>query len=271
MINRAMQMYQVEIYAPTDLFTGTLLDGELVYNKSKKCLVFLVFDVVCYKGKSTITMNYIDRYEIINNIFPTNTEWNEKCTVTEAKVVAHITNRIISVPSTISNLLLYSKPCVPMREFERLYRTLNTLNHESDGFIFTPIYSSVRRNTHKFMYKWKYKPTIDLLHRDRKLFGVSNDGQLTDITVLFPEYTFTYTEQQHELIEMCIAIEGTCINLTYLRTRTDKKHPNSKRTILSVLHEIIHHISIHDIVETSSRAATFKPTRKRKRSVHQTI
>ena len=256
LINRALCMYQVEIYAPTSMFDGTMFDGELVYNHKENCLVYLVFDVIRFKGRSTITMNYIDRYKIINNAFPSESEWNETHTPKQAYDLTFSTNRIISIPSTICRILFYSKPCVQMRDFESLYRTSRTLNHESDGYIFTPIYASVKRNTHKYMYKWKFSPTVDLQCHNSQLYCIDPRGELIQISKLFPMYQFVYAKQGNIIVEFTVKINETRISLDYVRNREDKRKPNSYITVASVFKEVQDHITFKEIIELSHHAAT---------------
>ena len=257
MIDRSMKMYQIEIFAPKEVFEGTLFDGELVYNENEKSLVFLAFDVVRYCGKSTITMNYVDRYKIINGAFPNPIDVTSKhSTQEQVHKIAVATNRIVCIPSSICRVLAYSKMCVQVKNFESMYRTINTLGHKSDGFIFTPIYSSVRKYTHRYMYKWKYVDTIDILCQELEMLCLSDNGHLTPLQKEFPQYNFHLSSDASGMIEVSVTRNVSDITLVYIRQRCDKVKPNSKKTIALILEEVDDKIQICDIANMATVAAT---------------
>ena len=50
-----------------DLFSGTLFDGEFIKEMNGNW-VYIINDIAYYKGKNIITLNFTERYEIINDI-----------------------------------------------------------------------------------------------------------------------------------------------------------------------------------------------------------
>ena len=69
MIDRALIMYEVEVWGNKHFFTGgTLLDGELTWDgPEERALAFLVFDVVAVSGERCTARPFGDRLQIIHN------------------------------------------------------------------------------------------------------------------------------------------------------------------------------------------------------------
>jgi hypothetical protein len=71
-LNRAMQFYSIQVKMKTsgkDLFNGTILDGELVYNTDKLQYEYQIFDCIAFKGEDVKGKNYIERMKYVSDIF----------------------------------------------------------------------------------------------------------------------------------------------------------------------------------------------------------
>jgi hypothetical protein len=182
------------------------------------------------------------------------------------------TGKIVAIPDSASPFIfLYTKPCVKFELFGSLTRSISSLEHESDGFIFTPIDASIRCNTHLDMFKWKYHPTIDLEICSRET-GVEyrcQDGASTVILQrAFPEYefvctmgaAFTFKKEEKFIIETSVCVDekkeavGNKPRITckFHRFRTDKTTANHCKTIRNIVREVLENITLAELVDLSS-------------------
>ena len=74
----------VNINFSEDLYSGTLLDGEIVKNDNNK-YIFLINDIPYYKGNSLITKNFEERNEYIQEILKNNYEPDEELYISKKK------------------------------------------------------------------------------------------------------------------------------------------------------------------------------------------
>ena len=74
----------VNINFSEDLYSGTLLDGEIVKNDNNK-YIFLINDIPYYKGNSLITKNFEERNEYIQKILKNNYEPDEELYISKKK------------------------------------------------------------------------------------------------------------------------------------------------------------------------------------------
>lgn len=274
MINRKLQIYQVEVFAPKDLFLGSVFDGELVWNESQKCLNFLIFDAVAIYGKTSISQqNFRLRYACVGKTFPSYTEWNKTHITGSSEVVslaqkkAKKLTKVIAVPNSSTEetqLFMYSKPFVSFQSFGSLKRSHETsLHHKTDGYIFMPIELKVLRNRHYSMFKWKFEETIDVVierEDDRYILWCQDGPKTVDIKtalapyVLYLEDTKLLDIEKRSIIEISVAkLEGKqhSIKCTFHRCRLDKVVGNDKRTILSILETLPDRVTEAELLHIS--------------------
>jgi hypothetical protein len=126
-------------------------------------------------------------------------------------------------------------PFADFKEFAEDY--LPTVQQKVDGLIMTPVYEPVRMGTHETMFKWKPKDhnTIDFqMKRDPYKEGtwrlyIQEKGQL-----IF-ESTFTGDDEpwyKEDAIVECTYMDGWW---KPIKVRTDKTHPNNRRTFYRTL------------------------------------
>ncbi len=209
----------------------------------------------------------MQRYEIINQTFLSRLDWN-KSHVKDYTVAADTAagfaeqKKIACIPEPDHLLFLYSKPCVLFTLFGSLLRT--KLTHDSDGFIFTPVECPVLQNSHQTMYKWKQSPTIDIMVHGTDSYFCSDNGESMELKLAFPEYRFDFNAINgvvkhkgiHFIIETSIKQNeaGTFV-CRFHRMRTDKKHPNDKRTIANVIAEIQENVTVDELLLLSENTA----------------
>lgn len=208
MMNRALDITIVPLSLPRDAYKGTILDGELVGN------LFLVYDAVYSCGTSVVHMDLIARLQSVGPIV--------------AGILKLKTNPVSVRMKTFFN----------MKDLEEFYtKYLPTLEYKTDGLVFTPVDEPVRSGTHETLFKWKPRDqnTVDFLVKKkdtRWAIYVQERG-----TMYFQGDLF---EPQDWITDGCIA------ECQYIHSRgwkpvglrTDKVHPNNRRTFYNTLTNI---------------------------------
>ena len=72
--NETMSIVQLKF--SNEIFDGSLFEGELVKNEDEKW-IFLINDVMYYKGKNIVTNDFIQRQEVINDFLENEYEYDE--------------------------------------------------------------------------------------------------------------------------------------------------------------------------------------------------
>lgn len=136
----------------------------------------------------------------------------------------------IIVPSKIR---VRCKKMFPYREIKNI-----VLHEKTDGVIFTPVNEAIRMGTHRSLFKWKPldKITIDFLVKNGN-FCIQHESKLL-VVQKDPEFT-------EEGIFECEFDKDTW---KPIKKRTDKSHPNNKRTYERTLINIRENIKFCDLV-----------------------
>lgn len=249
LVNRDLRMFQVEVKADKEYFQGSVFDGELVFARSGQeegDRIFLVFDVVSHRGVSTKTNLFWHRYKLLNLSFQTLGEVTDQdmeeeidLATTQGKVV-HV-NRTHPIKFAVK----------PFADIEDFAEVLNQpREHDSDGFIFTPISCPVLHNTHRSMFKWKYTASIDLSVKDGELWTFEEEPLRTCVHPRtlrvqdFPEGEVGIFEFQ------VTSVDSLQVQIQKFRTRKDKAIANTNKTILNILESCIDKIQIQDILQS---------------------
>jgi hypothetical protein len=212
LINRAFHKEPVKIRLPKD----TLLDGELVTTKSHKIL-FVVHDAVMIKGVDVKNSPLDKRLE-------------------QARAIVRTIIKTAQAPFEIRVKTMW-----PLETFEM--PSLDSFEYETDGLVFTPINEPVRSGTHETMFKWKPRDriTIDFrLLKGCELF-VQDRGE-------------PYKEAELHLKNRRADLpDGTIIECGYgelgwfvEKIRTDKTHPNNRRTYFRTIINIRENIQFEE-------------------------
>ena len=135
---------------------------------------------------------------------------------------------------------------IPLEKFNELP---TEFPYETDGLVFTPVNEPIRTGTHETMFKWKPhdRITIDFLVRGRDLY-IQERGQLYKESEMHVPHNFP---------------DGTIVECGYgelgwtpVKARTDKTHPNNRRTYLRTLvnlRENIGYNEFKDVLDCSSK------------------
>lgn len=224
LVNRALQMFETKLKFPKSAFQGTLLDGELYEDK------FMAYDVLVSGGKNVGHHNFLDRLAIMEEI-----------------VKSTISMKSDAVKIKIKNFYLFI-------DFERfLYEYLPTVTQKVDGLIFTPINEPIRVGTHETLFKWKEKDhnTIDFLTRfeynEWRLY-VQEKGKLIFESVIPPGKVDTSWLKNDMILECQYITDDVPMYWKPLLQRTDKNHPNNRRTFYRTLVNIKEDIKIEEFL-----------------------
>lgn len=231
-INRAMEITMIPLSLPKNTYLGTVLDGELINDR-----LFLIYDAVKVNGEFIGDQNLIDRLLLAEPI------------ITGALKLA--TNPVV----------LRMKNFVNLDDLENLQMNqIPMLDYKSDGLIFTPVNEPVRTGTHETLFKWKPQEqnTVDFLARvlpTKWVLYVQEKGQyyiecelqfhqapqwLTDGAIVECQYMFADTPRWWKPIGL----------------RTDKSHPNNRRTYYNTLTNIKENIQWREFLTCTSRGSS---------------
>jgi len=235
LINRAYQFFCIKMEAESTIYNGTLLDGELIKIDNK--WDFMVHDAVLNCGNK------------INKLTHTNR-------LNDTKMC--LQSFIINNPENTVNIRI--KEFYPFDEFDNFIDNVYNKNIDrSDGIIFMPDKLPVITGTQYSMLKWKppTKHTFDFLINETSfgfeamifhmgkmnifanIYSNNEDGQA------FITRTKSLTNYKNECIVEC-TFNKEKQNFDPILIRTDKTHPNSKRTIERTLFNINENINIDD-------------------------
>lgn len=270
LVDRKLDCFQIPIAANKRAFQGSIFDGELVWQRahdgSRDTQVFLVFDVVAFRGSNEVqSWDYFRRLELIRGVFD-------------------LDGRVISSPEQASRiakegkiicggnahgLSFRPKPCLPMSQLDTLLRQLCTLPYATDGLIFTPVNAPVRAGTAETTFKLKSCHTVDLEVRSGQFYvGLGGTPETATERValssigapLRPDCEFwqrfqdalqgSHAAAQATLIAECrlyLSSEGETL-MAFAGRRGDKAHPNTVRTVLATLTNLRENIQADELL-----------------------
>jgi hypothetical protein len=169
MMDRSLKIYEISVCASKEYFSGTILDGELIYDdivdngQTRKQLTCYFFDVVSVAGISVTNHNLVERRKHIAKIIDLDYGILQTGVYQEKKQKAielASQGKIVPLFNSHEELMFKTKRMWYAKDIERALSV--EVSHKSDGLIFTPINEPVRNNTHWTCYKWKTSHTLDL-------------------------------------------------------------------------------------------------------------
>lgn len=260
MIDRAKNMYEVEIWAHEEYFLkGTLIDGELVWNRTNKdSMIYVAFDVILCRGEYLVRESYKDRLNYLHSIIlcvddSIGGSSIEQQLLEEQKIIAQ---------NNDYNIRMIPKRCVSKNQLNILWGQRFGETHANDGIIFTMDIGGLDTGTSKFVYKWKSEHTIDIYAQVGKNgweFKVNSniDNSLIDINEIGASRTFSVIpnklldalQNRQPCIIECIlrTCEENKASLEPERQRTDKSTANNVRTVLATLLNVEENITAEEI------------------------
>jgi hypothetical protein len=231
-MDRLQRLHMVAMHLPNALYQGSILDGELVFNKATERWNFLVFDAVVVSGVRVSTALFSQRLAAAVEGLSLYTPDNNDCFDVKMKTFFPLRN---------------------WREFrERLDMVVSSL-YETDGLIFTPEMSPYISGRHMSQFKWKPQKdnTIDF----KVMAGAKNWGILDrGIVIAAPVFK----------ADQAALTPGTIIECEYdLETRhwrprhvrPDKDAPNDRLTLERTMVNIKENIQMEEFDSLFSNQA----------------
>ena len=230
-VNRAFDMIEVKIRLNKKVYEGTILDGELYQD------TLMVYDALLVSGKPVGHMNLFQRLTETENMM----------------------KGIIYMKLDKHRLKL--KTFYSMRDYDHfMYEYLPKVEQKIDGLVFTPVNEPVRIGTHETMFKWKprEKNTVDFHMKRGRSFN--NDAvwklYVQEKGKLIYESEFPLSTMNEPWFEEGAIVE--CMYITWekgplwwkpLKRRTDKTHPNNRRTFYRTIANIKEDIQMKEFLD----------------------
>ena len=236
-VNRAFDMIEVKINLNKKAYEGTILDGELYDN------TLMVYDSV-----------------LVNGVLVAHQNLDERLAAAEEMM-----KFIIYMKSDKYRLKM--KTFHMMRDFGVFMdEYLPTVQQKIDGLVFTPVYEPIRLGTHETMFKWKplEKNTVDFLMKrepTRETPGCKPGPLAWRLYV--QEKGKLYFESEIPLNRISDEPwfeDGAIVECRYvtwespmwwkpLKRRTDKTHPNNRRTFYRTIVNIKEDIQMKEFLD----------------------
>jgi hypothetical protein len=239
-VNRAFNMFEVSINLKKNAYEGTILDGELYGD------TLMVYDAVLVAGQSVWNNTLTDRLEACRGLMKS----------------------IIYMKS--DQFRLKCKTFHHMRDFNVFMdEYLPTVQEKIDGLVFTPINEPIRIGTHETMFKWKpqEKNTVDFLMKrepSRETHGFKAGTPAWRLYVQEKGKLFFESEIPFNRIDDEPWFEdGAIVECKYitheepmwwkpLKRRTDKTHPNNRRTFYRTIVNIKENVQMKEFLDCRS-------------------
>ena len=241
LVNRSMKMEHVKIKSiPSKAYKGTILDGEMVYNKKDGKRMFMIYDAAIIAGEMLRRSNLTTRLSAIDKF----------------------TRSVMKMKT--DPFVMKLKTFYPMTDIRTLVHKVNIddFDYNNDGLIFTPVAPGIQIGTHETMFKWKPKEmnTIDFSVRNRAdgtiALYIQERGELIFSTLL--------KREQIDATWHKVLVDGTIVECRFLDTswpnrwdpigiRTDKTYPNNRRTFNRTMVNIQEDIRIQEFVDLNKQ------------------
>ena len=255
MIDRARNMYEVEVLAPEDYFVKqTILEGELVWQQpDERTLLYLVFDAVRIAGESYLERPFVDRLAAATRC----TRWSEELAPLE-DVETH-------VAETGCVVLVHFDPPVVMRpkrfvdraHATRVWAERTDAEHRVDGLVVHRADAAYVHGTATgAVYKWKPRHTVDLAGPDLRAADGPLDVGSRPVRVLESRVVVSHPDEVAEyLLEVVKEDDGTSrerrrrevVTLFAMRTRPDKRVPNGLRVVQATVQDAVEMLTPEDL------------------------
>jgi hypothetical protein len=218
-VDRSQEIHLIPLNLPKPMFTGTVLDGELVDK------VFMVYDCLMVSNKHVGHLDLHKRLE-------------------EARGPVSGIMKLAKDPFVVK-----VKTFWPLSNFKEFMT--QEFPYKTDGIVLTPVNEPVRIGTHETMFKWKPRDqnTIDFQFKwYNNCWGmyVQEKGRLVFESELHPQIAQYFNIKEDDIVE-CQYIHWEFPRWWKpILVRTDKTHPNNRRTFYRTLTNIAENIDIKE-------------------------
>lgn len=229
-IEKIADIDQSFLHLQDSLYIGELMDKDSLKKPFMEDFLYLPYDCLYYNGEDIKDLDYLKRFSYTRKIH----------------------DKIIG-----KNLkyLIREKDIFPYKEdaqsffnaFKKAYSISNAVNYNTDGFIFTPVYSSYVTNGQKFnprkgrylsnildvcKYKKPEDLTIDLLVKEDGVYSSNGKFKGTEKHPIKADSFLIDESMYDKIIEFKPGKIDGKIQYTFLNDRTlNKKYPNSAKQI----------------------------------------
>ena len=179
LLDRSLTAYVLpQRWLPRAAYQGTLLDGEVAWNKVRRRWEFLAFDAVCVSGIPVMHAPLTQRMDAVHRVLRVLTDARSRAAGTGGGAD---TDPVDLVPKTFV-------PCRSLREFEDRLPRLRA-SYDIDGVVLTPAAAPVAFGRHPGMFKLKFdaRHTVDfLVGADGRQLSVFDSGAHVVVGTLAP-------------------------------------------------------------------------------------
>jgi hypothetical protein len=254
MVDRARNMYEVEVAAAADFFLKrTVLEGELVWRQpEERSLLFLVFDAVVVKGESLLAQPFERRLEAAR-----------RCTQASEDAVARAADEAAlhaDLDDESLVLVQYAPPTIAMRpkvfvgreHAARVWAERAAAEHRVDGLVLLRADAPYRHGTATgAAFKWKPVHSIDLAGPPDALRAA--DGPLPasvgGLRVEVDRASRIATAAEGEVCEYHVEAdeERGAVRLFAMRRRSDKATANGLRVIAATVRDARERLQVDEL------------------------
>ena len=252
MVDRARNMYEVEVVAPHEYFTcGTIIEGELVWRQpDERSMIFYVFDGLLIKGERISNCPFSERLSRTVRIVRLSCDIQD---VDDVETQALDTDSIVMVHFN-PRIEMRVKHFVSMKHAARLWSERGDAEHRVDGLIFQNVNAPYRCGTasdHSCL-KWKEHSTIDLKGPPNALKAADGDLPKTiagrPVKVLPSRVVGTISS----IVEYLLIVTNQEIHIMAIRTRPDKSFGNSLNVIRATVDDVVHTLTPQEVASVST-------------------
>ncbi len=248
---------------------NTILDGELVYNRSFHRDVFLVFDVLMTEGQQLISKPFSERLAVLNKTIKSQCD---KIPLLHQQYKKTSNQSHLPIPIDIIRKTYYTNLSeltsrIHCHDFDYVYYDTDRRHHKIDGIIFQPDLPYTFGND-PYLLKWKYSElrsvdlsTIYSFNDDRiTLYAsgpentqieISKSYNIFSVFEKFERYRFLADIHDGNLTSRKPIVEVVYDTRSgywrYLKLRKDKDEPNYIDTVIGVILEQSEDISIEEL------------------------
>jgi hypothetical protein len=257
MIDRARNMYEVDVVAPSPYFVlGTAVEGELVWQQpDERRMLFLVFDAVQLKGVKLVSLPFEERLHRASQATKLSADFAHASSQ-HAQIDTHDS---IVLQQFDPEIVMQPKAFVALEYSKRVWDAQFEATHRVDGLILMrsdAVYKLGSANDGS-AFKWKQWSTIDLAGSRMCTSEGSVVGELLGMEVVVDRskgnrIRATNEEDVIEYFVQCVRPDGTSVVLFPLRRRTDKKIANGNNVVVSTIRDVVDNIAVDELSAAGS-------------------
>ena len=249
MIDRARNMYEVDVMAPDEYFLrGTLLEGELVWKQPEQHeMIYLVFDALLVAGDSYVRRPFSERLAAASRL----TRWSEELAQmspddlevrvqeTDGIVLLHFDPRVTMKP----------KRFVDLKHVTRVWNERGDAAHRIDGLILQRANASyVYGTSGDAIFKWKDQSSVDLAGKGTSLRAADGPlGTTMHDRKIHIETSRVSASGEDDILEYHIEVTRDMVKLFPMRARPDKTVANGLRVVEATVRDVIENIQPYEL------------------------